>query len=151
MVPRRDVVFFEVDWPLAECLAVAERTKHTRYPVCRDSLDEVIGVAGGQATLPRYAEQGSLPLPHHHLVGVGRVVVARPIAIQDGQDLRRGERTVHGTAGSDGDVDVLPVALVVVATVVGRIEEVVLQDELVTGFAGHREPASAARKLITPV
>lgn len=45
MVPRRDVVFFEIDWPLAECLALAERTKHTRYPVCRDSLDDLVGVA----------------------------------------------------------------------------------------------------------
>jgi len=38
-------VFFEPDWPLAECLAIAERTKHTRYPVCRDSLDDVLGIA----------------------------------------------------------------------------------------------------------
>lgn len=45
MVPRRDVVFFELDWPLVECRAVAERTKHTRYPVCRGSLDVVVGVA----------------------------------------------------------------------------------------------------------
>jgi CBS domain containing-hemolysin-like protein len=45
MVPRGDVVFFDVDFSLSQCLALARQTKHTRYPVCEDSLDDVIGVA----------------------------------------------------------------------------------------------------------
>jgi len=44
MVPRNDVVFFTVGQPLSECLELAKRTKHTRYPLCEGSLDKVVGV-----------------------------------------------------------------------------------------------------------
>ncbi len=44
MVPRSEVVFFEENQPLAECIALARRTQHTRYPLCRESLDDVIGI-----------------------------------------------------------------------------------------------------------
>jgi len=44
MMPRRDVVFFDVDWPLAQCLEIAKRTQHTRYPLCRGSLDDSVGL-----------------------------------------------------------------------------------------------------------
>ena len=43
MVPRSDVVFLDVEQSLAECLEVFQRTKHSRYPLCEDSLDQVIG------------------------------------------------------------------------------------------------------------
>ncbi|MEK6235140.1 MAG: hemolysin family protein [Planctomycetales bacterium] len=44
MIPRSDAVFFEVDQSLADCLQVFRDTKHTRYPLCEDSLEHVIGV-----------------------------------------------------------------------------------------------------------
>lgn len=44
MVPRSDVDFFDVNDSPSSCVELARRTKHTRYPVCNDSLDEVIGV-----------------------------------------------------------------------------------------------------------
>lgn len=44
MVPRTEVVFFEVDQSLAECLEIVRRTKHTRYPLCEDSLEHVLGI-----------------------------------------------------------------------------------------------------------
>jgi len=44
MVPRNDVDVFDVSWPFAQCLELAARTKHTRYPVCDGSLDKVLGV-----------------------------------------------------------------------------------------------------------
>ncbi len=44
MVPRNDVDVFDVNWSFAECLELAARTKHTRYPVCDRSLDKVLGV-----------------------------------------------------------------------------------------------------------
>jgi CBS domain containing-hemolysin-like protein len=43
MVPRSEVVFFDAEQPLSECLALARRTRHTRYPVCDGSLDRVLG------------------------------------------------------------------------------------------------------------
>ncbi len=44
MVPRNEVVFFDVNASVAECLEVAAKTKHTRYPLCDGSLDKVLGV-----------------------------------------------------------------------------------------------------------
>ena len=45
MVPRGEIIVFDVEFSLADCLMLARQTKHTRYPVCQDSLDEVLGVA----------------------------------------------------------------------------------------------------------
>ncbi len=44
MLPRPDVVFFDISRSLEECLVLARATQHTRYPLCRGSLDSVIGL-----------------------------------------------------------------------------------------------------------
>lgn len=44
MTPRRDVQFFDVSWSLEECLDMAKRTRHTRYPLCRGALEDVVGL-----------------------------------------------------------------------------------------------------------
>lgn len=44
MIPRVDVVFVDVNQPVSELLPVVQRTKHTRYPACDGSLDNVVGV-----------------------------------------------------------------------------------------------------------
>ncbi len=45
MVPRVDVEIFDINDPPGNCIELARRTQHTRYPVCDGSLDEVLGVA----------------------------------------------------------------------------------------------------------
>lgn len=44
MVPRRDVVFLDASWPLKKCLEVVKETRHTRFPLCRGSLDDAFGL-----------------------------------------------------------------------------------------------------------
>lgn len=44
MVPRNEVEFFDVNDTVETSLSKARRTKHTRYPVCDGSLDELLGV-----------------------------------------------------------------------------------------------------------
>ena len=44
MVPRPEVVALSIDLPPEECLAAAMEAPYTRYPVYRDSLDNVIGI-----------------------------------------------------------------------------------------------------------
>ncbi len=44
MLPRSEVIFFDVEQTLPECLELARRTRHTRYPLCDGSLDKVLGV-----------------------------------------------------------------------------------------------------------
>lgn len=44
MVPRGEVEFFDINEPFAEAVKCVRRTKHTRYPVCDGSLDDVLGI-----------------------------------------------------------------------------------------------------------
>ncbi len=44
MLPRGEVEFVDVNRPLADTMELLRRTKHTRYPVCDGSLDDVLGV-----------------------------------------------------------------------------------------------------------
>ncbi len=44
MLPRHDVDFVDLTRPVSETMAMIRRTRHTRYPVCEGSLDDVVGV-----------------------------------------------------------------------------------------------------------
>ena len=44
MLPRHDVDFVDVYQPVTDTMAMIRRTRHTRYPVCEGSLDNVLGV-----------------------------------------------------------------------------------------------------------
>lgn len=44
MVPRADVEFFDVSQTFEECMQQARRSRHTRFPLCEDSLDTNLGV-----------------------------------------------------------------------------------------------------------
>ncbi len=44
MVPRGEVVYLDAAWPMSRCIALAKSTGHTRFPLCRDSIDEVLGI-----------------------------------------------------------------------------------------------------------
>ena len=44
MVPRRDVVSLNLQWPVDRCLAIVKESRHTRFPLCVGSLDEAIGL-----------------------------------------------------------------------------------------------------------
>lgn len=44
MVPRGDVEFLNIDNSIKEAIERARKIKHSRYPVCKGSMDRVIGV-----------------------------------------------------------------------------------------------------------
>ncbi len=44
MQPRSDIVIFDINRPFLECRSLATETKHSRYPLCDGSLDNVLGV-----------------------------------------------------------------------------------------------------------
>ena len=44
MLPRREIVFIDVDSTLPECLGIVNEARHTRYPVCDGSLDNLLGL-----------------------------------------------------------------------------------------------------------
>jgi putative hemolysin len=53
MVPRRDVVSLDVNLPWEENVKRIEETGHTRYPVVRSGLREVVGVITARGLLKR--------------------------------------------------------------------------------------------------
>ena len=57
MAPRRDVDIFDASWSLSECVEFARRTQHTRYPVGRGSLDDVVGLVHIKDLLGLSADQ----------------------------------------------------------------------------------------------
>jgi CBS domain containing-hemolysin-like protein len=45
MRPRNEITFFDADAPIAECLALAEKTRYSRFPICaHGDLDRTLGV-----------------------------------------------------------------------------------------------------------
>ena len=60
MVPRTEITWLDVNAPLADSLALMAANQHTRYPVCRGGLSEVLGVVSAQSLLPAVA-RGETP------------------------------------------------------------------------------------------
>jgi putative hemolysin len=52
MIPRVEITWLDADAPLADTLARMAEHQHTRYPVCRGDLTDVVGVLAAQALLP---------------------------------------------------------------------------------------------------
>ena len=58
MVPRPDVDAIPLDLPPGECRARLTETRHTRYPVYRDSLDELVGILNVHDFMAAAEERG---------------------------------------------------------------------------------------------
>ncbi|MBK9133926.1 MAG: HlyC/CorC family transporter [Betaproteobacteria bacterium] len=60
MIPRAEIQWLDVDGPLDTLVQRATESGHTRLPVCRGSLDDVVGVLGLHRLLPPLA-RGETP------------------------------------------------------------------------------------------
>lgn len=56
MIPRAEIRWLDANAPIAEVLDAVVQEGHSRYPVCRGSLDDVIGVITAQRLLKPLAE-----------------------------------------------------------------------------------------------
>jgi putative hemolysin len=66
MIPRADVVWLDAADPFDQVLLVISQSGHSRYPVCRGGLDDVLGVVAAQDLLAPLA-RGQAPLLAEHL------------------------------------------------------------------------------------
>ena len=66
MIPRAEIVWLDATDPLDVLLQRVADSKHTRYPVCRGSLDDVIGVLGVASLLQPLA-LGQRPALDEHM------------------------------------------------------------------------------------
>ncbi|HQY09287.1 MAG: HlyC/CorC family transporter [Burkholderiales bacterium] len=62
MIPRGDIAWLDVAAPREAILAVLTEHGHSRYPVCRDGLDDVLGVITAQQLLMQLARSSELVL-----------------------------------------------------------------------------------------
>jgi putative hemolysin len=60
MIPRGDIVYLDVEDPLDANLAKIEQEPHTRFPVCRHGLEEVLGFADAKQLLGRMIRGGPI-------------------------------------------------------------------------------------------
>ena len=66
MIPRADIVWLDADAPFEQMLERMVQSGRTRYPVCRASVDDVIGVVAAHTLLPPLA-RGQTPELSAHL------------------------------------------------------------------------------------
>ncbi len=66
MIPRADIVWLDAGAPIEQMLERMMHNGRSRYPVCRGSLDDVIGVVAAHTLLPPLA-QGLKPDLNEHL------------------------------------------------------------------------------------
>lgn len=62
MIPRGDIVWLDASEPAQAALAVIAETEHSRYPVCRGGLDDVIGVIAARQLLQQLSQGRTLEL-----------------------------------------------------------------------------------------
>lgn len=62
MTPRADIVYLDTTLPLDENLQRVARSLHSRFPVCRDGLDEVLGILSAKQLLNQTLKGGPADL-----------------------------------------------------------------------------------------
>ncbi|WP_028455151.1 hemolysin family protein [Chitinilyticum litopenaei] len=64
MIPRADMVYLDLDWPLERNLQIVGSTSFMRYPVCAGGLDNLLGVVDTRQLLEAQlkGQTGQLPV-----------------------------------------------------------------------------------------
>src|SRR5512143_195824 len=62
MVPRADIVYLDATLPLADNLQRVADSEHSRFPVCRNGLDEVLGIVSAKQLLNQSLKGGQADL-----------------------------------------------------------------------------------------
>ena len=62
MIPRTDIVWLDAAAPIEDVLKAMEHQEHSRYPVCRGGLNDVLGVVSAQTLLQQLLQGQPLSL-----------------------------------------------------------------------------------------
>ncbi len=65
MIPRADIVYLDVGRPLEENLKLITDSEHSRFPVCRGGLHEVLGIINAKQVLRQTLQGGPTDLAAH--------------------------------------------------------------------------------------
>jgi putative hemolysin len=62
MIPRADIVYLDLDRPLEENLALVADTDHSRFPVCRGGLHDILGIVSAKQLFNQSLKSGEVQL-----------------------------------------------------------------------------------------
>jgi putative hemolysin len=65
MIPRADITYLDVELPLGENLMLVSESEHSRFPVCRGGLHEVLGIVNAKQLLNQMLNGGVSSLAEH--------------------------------------------------------------------------------------
>jgi len=65
MIPRADIVYLDVDHPLEENLQWIATSDHSRFPVCRGGLNDVLGIVSAKQLLNQKLKGSQTDLAAH--------------------------------------------------------------------------------------
>lgn len=65
MVPRADIAFLDIELPLKENLKIVSESPHSRFPVCRGGLQDVLGVVSTKLMLSQQLRGEKTDLQAH--------------------------------------------------------------------------------------
>lgn len=122
MVPRADIVAVEADTPIAEVLALLTKRAHSRLPVYRESLDNVVGMLHIKDLIPQLANGGeNRPLTEltRELPVVAPSIPVLNLLLQMRESRRHMALVVDEFGGIDGLVTIEDL----VEEIVGEIED----------------------------
>lgn len=80
MVPRTEIVALPIESTAQDALRIAQRHRHTRFPVYEDTIDNVVGVLSTKDLLGIAARRGHSPLAEMSL----RRLVRPPLVVPQG-------------------------------------------------------------------
>ncbi|MDW7774655.1 MAG: hemolysin family protein [Desulfobulbaceae bacterium] len=70
MTPRSDIVYLNIELPLESSLENLVASEHTRYPVCRGGMHEVLGVITAKRLLKQHLKGESVDIANYLLPAV---------------------------------------------------------------------------------
>jgi putative hemolysin len=65
MIPRAEITWLDAAAPIEEVLRVVAENEHSRYPVCRGGLNNVLGIVSAQSLLQQMLRGQPLVLTDH--------------------------------------------------------------------------------------
>lgn len=121
MVPRVDIVAIDISTPFAEVVRQAAEHGHSRIPVYRENLDDVVGMIHVKDLLPYAAEGKTVPLEE---ILRAPLFVAPSMPVLDLLAQMRQQRTHQALVIDEfGGIDGLVTIEDVIEEIVGEIED----------------------------
>ncbi len=132
MVPRPEVVALSVDLPPAEALEIVLDSPYTRYPVYRDSLDEVVGILHVRDLIKAMNDPDGMPVNLEELLRPATMVPETKDLAALLTEFRRTNQHMAVVIDEYGDIEGIVTLEDLLEEIVGEIEdEFDLPDETV--------------------